>query len=113
MMSAMSYGIGRPPWAMSPFRAACSSPKRESVLGWMCAPSTTISLLMDAVAPADIAAPTSAGPPAALPTDAGSSSWMVPPSNDVFTMSDVFGRFDPWAAAPNSVPAGPPASFRL
>eukprot|EP00959_Pyramimonas_sp_CCMP1952_P402234 8428946-Pyramimonas_sp.AAC.1 len=36
---------------------------------------------------------------------------MIPPSSDVTTLSDVFGRFDPWADAPRNVPAGHPASF--
>eukprot|EP00959_Pyramimonas_sp_CCMP1952_P067438 1407701-Pyramimonas_sp.AAC.1 len=39
-------------------------------------------MLMGAWAPADIARPTDAGPPSALPIGAGSSFWMIPPSSD-------------------------------
>eukprot|EP00959_Pyramimonas_sp_CCMP1952_P020817 438969-Pyramimonas_sp.AAC.1 len=72
---------------------------------------TRISLLKDAGVAAVEATPTYAWPPAALPTDTGSSSWMLPRSNDVSTLSDVFGRFDPRADALRNAPAGPPVSF--
>eukprot|EP00959_Pyramimonas_sp_CCMP1952_P035193 737034-Pyramimonas_sp.AAC.1 len=66
---------------------------------------------MDAGTLADDATPSHARPLAALPTDAGSSSWIMPQSNDVSTLSDVLGRFDPRADALRHAPAGPPMSF--
>eukprot|EP00959_Pyramimonas_sp_CCMP1952_P403189 8447825-Pyramimonas_sp.AAC.1 len=45
---------------------------------------------MAAGAPAGIATPANAGPPAALPKDAESpASWMSPAPNDVSTASDI------------------------
>eukprot|EP00959_Pyramimonas_sp_CCMP1952_P217954 4558358-Pyramimonas_sp.AAC.1 len=85
------------------FQNSCIAPEPPFGIGWTTPAGdfgtqeythgqpTTVSLLMDAGTPVDIAThTTNARPPAALPTDTGSSSWMMPPSNDVFTMSDVF-----------------------